>query len=87
MLNKLSENFYYNMRKKSSVGRSLKALLAVSFFCMYVICFIIVDAVIDVVIGFGVVGTCGVVDGSGTKDVASLLLMMLLEQIFLFLCC
>ncbi|KAF3672610.1 hypothetical protein FXO38_06010 [Capsicum annuum] len=48
------------MRNKLSVGRSLKALLAVSFF-MYFICFFVVDAVIDVVGGTGIVGTCGVV--------------------------
>ncbi|PHU13352.1 hypothetical protein BC332_14557 [Capsicum chinense] len=39
---------------------------------------------IDVGGGIGVVGTCGVVDGSGIKDVASLLLIMLLEQILFF---
>ena len=53
-----------------------KSVVLIVFFCMYFVCFIIVDAFIDVVGGVGVVGTCGVV-----------LLMVLKLRILLLCCC
>ena len=61
MLNKQIKNFYYNIRKKVICWEKFKSLVGSIIIFMYFVCFFVVGVVIDVAVGVGIIGTCGVV--------------------------